>query len=357
MFVSLEQDRAADWADRFRRSPLCGRYLTSRLSPVITGAGNPASAEAIPRQQTAFSQFRTLCRRYVSVIVADRQYAMFLGALPLALSLLAHAVPAGGGLSMTRSTAPGVGEQRPQLLLVLVLGGCLMGTAASLRELVKERDIYRRERAIGLSLAAYLSSKLVILAVLTGLQGVVLALLGMAGRPGPDGPVLLPSGALEIVAAVVLVSVASMTIGLLISVIADNADRTMPLLVLVVMAQLVLSGGFVSVAGRAVLSQLSWLAPARWAFAATASTTDLRALPGTFQLDGRWRHATNVWLTDMGMLLALSAAFVVVVAVLLRRLEPRRRAAPRRAAASGSLQRGSGERAAAGRFPSLGPPG
>lgn len=291
------------------------------------------------------------------VIAADRQYAMFLAALPLALSLLAHAVPAGGGLSLIRSIAPGGGEQRPQLLLVLVLGGCLMGTAAALRELVKERDIYRRERAIGLSLTAYLSSKLVVLAVLTGLQGVVLALLGMAGRPGPDAAVLLPSGALEIVAAVVLVSVASMTIGLLISVIADNADRTMPLLVLVVMGQLVLSGGFVPVAGRLVLSQLSWLAPARWAFAASASTTDLRALPGTFAVDGRWRHSAGVWLTDMGVLVALSTAFVIVVAVLLRRLEPRRGTAARRAPGREGGQPGPGERAAEPQYASLAPRG
>lgn len=37
-----------------------------------------------------------------------------------------------------------------QLLLVLINGGALMGAAASVRELVKERAIYRRERAIGL---------------------------------------------------------------------------------------------------------------------------------------------------------------------------------------------------------------
>ncbi|MGI8680746.1 MAG: ATP-binding cassette domain-containing protein [Mycobacteriales bacterium] len=324
VFIRLEQAPRDDWAARFRLSPMHERYLRSRLIPVVTGQSDASAAEAIPRQQTAVSQFLTLCRRYVRVIAADRQYAMFLAALPLALSLLAHAVPAGGGLSLMRSIAPGGGEQRPQLLLVLVLGGCLMGTAASLRELVKEREIYRRERAIGLSLTAYLASKLVILSVITGLQGVVLALLGMAGGPGPDAPALLPSGGAEIVAAVVLVAVASMTIGLLISVVADNADRTMPLLVLVVMAQLVLSGGFVPVAGRPVLSQLSWVAPARWSFAATASTSELKVLPGTTAVDHSWRHAASVWTTNMAALVVLSAAFILLVAILLRRIEPRR---------------------------------
>lgn len=95
------------------------------------------------------------------------------------------------------------------------------------------------------------------------------------------------------------------------------------------MSQLVLSGGLLPVAGRVLLSQLSWLAPARWAFAATASSTELRGLPGSSQVDGLWQHSASVWLADMGVLVALSVAFVTVVAVLLRRLEPRRRTAPR----------------------------
>ncbi len=324
VFLRLEQGRDIDWAERYRSSPLRERYLRSQLGPVVAGQGGSPSPAALPRQQTAISQFLTLSRRYARVIAADRQYVVFLAALPLALSLLAHAVPAAGGLSLARSMQPG-GEQRPQLLLVLVLGGCLMGTAASLREFVKEREIYRRERTIGLSLPAYLCSKIVILSVLTGLQGVVLAVLGMAGRPGPDAPVLLPSGAAEIVVSVVAVSVASMTIGLVISVLVENSDRTMPLLVLVVMAQLVLSGGFVPVAGRVVLSQLSWLAPARWSFAAAASTADLKVLPGSATGDELWRHTASVWITDLAMLGALTAAFIVLVAVLLRRVDPRRR--------------------------------
>ncbi|CAM5571057.1 hypothetical protein SANTM175S_08828 [Streptomyces antimycoticus] len=44
-------------------------------------------------------------------------------------------------------------------LLILCVGGVLTGAANAVRELVKERVIYRRERAVGLSRSAYLMSK------------------------------------------------------------------------------------------------------------------------------------------------------------------------------------------------------
>ncbi len=199
------------------------------------------------------------------------------------------------------------------MLLVLILGACLMGTAASLREFVKERDIYRREHAIGLSSGAYVASKLVVLSAIVAVQGIILSVLSMAGSPGPDDAILLEPARLEVTVAVVAAAVTSMLIGLLISALVANADRTMPLLVLVVMAQLVLSGGFVPVAGRALLEQLAWVAPARWSFAAAAATSGLQALPGSAERDVRWQHSTDAWAGNLTMLLLLSTVLTALV--------------------------------------------
>lgn len=325
VFLHLESDPGADWTGRYRSSPLAARYLRSALVPVAAGAGDMTQAEEAPRQQSTLAQFATLSRRYLHVIASDRQYVGFLAALPLVLALLVHAVPSANGLMPAGGGAGGY-DQRAQVLLVLVLGGCLMGTGAALRELVKEREIYRRERAIGLSIVAYLGSKLVVLALVTGVQAVVLAVLALAGRRRPDSPVLLPGASLEILVAIVAVALVSMTIGLLISALVENADRTMPLLVLVIMAQLVLSGGFVPVAGRVLLGPLSWLAPARWAYAATASTVELLPLPASEGADALWGHSAHVWVSDLLALAVIAAVLTVLVAYALRRLDPRRRA-------------------------------
>jgi ABC transport system ATP-binding/permease protein len=296
VFLLLEREPHVDWPGRFRRSVLYERYVGSGEARTVGRATPPGLG---PRQQSPLTQFGVLCRRMLAVIAADRQYVLFLVVLPLLLSLLAHAVP--GGITP--------GDIR-QLLLVLVNGGALMGAAASVRELVKERAIYRRERAIGLSLGAYLGAKLVV--------------LSMLGGGGTDNSVLLGSGRAEIVIAVVLVTVTSMVGGLVISAWIDNADRGMPLLVLLVMVQLILSGGLFPVYGRPVLTQLSWLVPAQWAYAMGISTADLppRLAPPTD--NPLWHHDAFIWIGDGLALVALTVILVIVTGLLVRRLDPRR---------------------------------
>jgi hypothetical protein len=89
----------------------------------------------------------------------------------------------------------------------------------------------------------------------------------------------------------------------------------MPLFVVAVMAQLVLCGGMVPVTGRLGLDQLSWLMPARWGYAAAASTVDLRHLvpPTLLPQDQFWQHTRHFWLLDMGMLAALTVSFGLFV--------------------------------------------
>ena len=105
-----------------------------------------------------------------------------------------------------------------------------------MRELVKERPVYRRERAIGLSVGAYLASKVVVLWVVCSLQIALFTTLSLPGRNAPDEPLVLPSGYAEMLVAVLAVALSSTVIGLVISAVIDNADRGLPLLVLLIMA-------------------------------------------------------------------------------------------------------------------------
>ena len=74
---------------------------------------------------------------------------------------------------------------------------------------------------------------------------------------------------------------AAAMVGLALSALAKSNEQIMPLLVVAIMSQLVFSGGMIPVTGRMVLDQLSWFTPARWGFAASASTVDLiRLVPG-----------------------------------------------------------------------------
>jgi ABC transport system ATP-binding/permease protein len=273
VFQAFETEADRDWAAKFRASPYYRRYIAAQLNSAAVPSGTPAQASPPPASRNKFAHMRTLCRRYLAVIASDRLYLGVLAGLPVALGLLVRVIPAPMGL---------VGPDNvdaTSLLLVLTIGACLTGTANAIWEIVKERAIYSRERSAGLSGGAYLISKLVVLGLISGLQAVVLVLVGLSGRPLPkDGALLTSMPMVELVLAMFALGVASMTLGLLLSSVVDTSDKAMPLLVLVVMFQVVLSGGIFTLHGKVGLEEASWLDPSRWGYAATGSTVNLNAV-------------------------------------------------------------------------------
>ena len=327
VFDLLEQEAGTDWTARYRSSPLWSRYIGP--PPVPVHPGPPPAPLAPVRQQPASRQFAVLVARYLAVIRSDRGYLAFLALLPLVLSLLARLVPAPVGLSVQAALSvdgpPGREPGQPAtLLVVLILSGTLMGTAASLREIVKEQEIYRRERAVGLSLWAYLWSKVAVLGAVVAVQAVVLTLLALIGRRSPDDAVLLPAARAEVVVAVLAVALASAAVGLLISAAVTNADKAMPLMVLAVMIQMMLSGSLFRLSDGA--APLSWLVPAGWAYALAASTVEVNRIQEHLRKDTEplWRHETGIWVLDLLAVAVLGVVLLLVCARVLRRLDARR---------------------------------
>jgi hypothetical protein len=89
--------------------------------------------------------------------------------------------------------------------------------------------------------------------------------------------------------------------------------------VLAVLISVLFSGGAFPLAGRFGLEQLSWLLPARWGFAASASSVDLHAINLLSSYDASWNHSVGWWVFDMAMLIAFG---VVCTAFLWWRLRP-----------------------------------
>ncbi|MFC8126818.1 FHA domain-containing protein [Streptomyces sp. NPDC057302] len=317
-FEAFEGDRDRDWAGEYRRSPFHQQYIvnSSAQPPLPQGAAAPvASFAPPPKAQSWGSQLRTLVRRYAAALGADRTFLAIMIALPFVMGAMARAL---AGSRLTQETAMNA-------LLILCVGGVLTGAANAVRELVKERVIYRRERAVGLSRSAYLMSKVVVLGTITVLQAVVLSLVALLGvdlnAPGGEG-VLLPPLA-EITLAVALLAFTAMMLGLLVSALVRKEEVTMPLLVLLAIVQVVFCGALLKLHGVPGVEQLAWLVPSRWALGAMAGTIGLgRIVPGELTADPLFRHSAGVWLINMGMLVALSVVFGYVVARLLRRHEP-----------------------------------
>jgi ABC transport system ATP-binding/permease protein len=310
-----------NWADIFAKvgadpDEANRRFLAENQPPLpVPSEDSPAAdlGEAAPTN--VFRQFSTIARRQILLVVSDRGYTVFLALLPFLIGLLSLTVRGHTGFGVTdpQSIAP---TQPAQILVMLNVGAVFMGTALTIRDLIGERAIFRREQAVGLSTWAYLGAKVLVFSAFAIVQAAIATAIAIAGWGTPiSHAVILGNVSFELFVTVAATCVASAILGMALSAIARSQDQIMPLLVVAIMSQLVLSGGMIWVTDRIVLDQLSWGTPARWGFAASASTIDVNRLilGPTSPKDSHWRHTTSAWSFDMAMLGVLSVVYSAIV--------------------------------------------
>ncbi|MCQ4079599.1 FHA domain-containing protein [Streptomyces sp. RB6PN25] len=314
-FEAFEDDKERDWVAEYRASPLHSEYVIEAMEQPGPRVPSGHATVQLPKPQSWASQLGTLIRRYAAVLASDRTFLTIMVALPFVMGAMARAL---AGSRLNQNTALNA-------LLILCVGGVLTGAANAVRELVKERAIYQRERAVGLSRSAYLFSKIMVLGAITVGQAVVLTLVGLSGVDlgvHGRGAVSLPP-LLEISFAVALLSFTSMMLGLVVSALVRREEGTMPLLVLLTIVQVVFCGALLKLNGVLGLEQISWLVASRWAFGAVAGTVDLHTIaPSTNTSDPLFTHSPGAWGLNMGMMLVLSVIEGVLVLRMLRRHEP-----------------------------------
>ncbi|WP_232851159.1 FHA domain-containing protein [Nocardia acididurans] len=305
----------SDWAEIFGRVAAdpdrAFANYRSRQSFVPPPPAAQQTEPAKPPKSSAVKQFSTLVRRQFRLVLADRGYLAFLLVLPFVLGGLTLVVPGDNGFQMGPlesqggTIGPKGGDQTQSLLVVLILGACFMGSTLTVRDLVGERAIYFRERAVGLRSGAYLMSKIAVFSVAALLQAAVMVGIPLLIMKRPEQGSVIPMGSLELYIDIALTAVTCVILGLLLSTLAKSSEQVMPLLVVAIMAQLVMAGGLIPVTNRVVLEQVSWLFPSRWGYASGASTVDIRNLFAKAQPDKFWEHTAAAWYLDVGALVAI----------------------------------------------------
>lgn len=327
VFSAFENYRDYDWAGRWRGSQHYQMYAADIDAVAAQSVHMPTPQQMRPpKPQSWGSQLWTLIRRYSSVIASDRGFLGLMVILPAVLGVVSVVIPAEFGLGPPDPPANFNGKAGT-ILLILAVGMCFSGAANSVRELIKERVIYERERATGLSRSAYLMSKVIVLGVITAFQGVIICGIGFAPRALPDEGLIMPP-AVEMCIVIIALGFTSMMFGLVISSLVKTAEKTMPLLVMFAIVQVVFTGTLFQVYGSPGLEQFAWLMPSRWAIAGTGATLDLAHLMPPWEpkspndLDPLWDHSIGQWGFNLMVLLLIGVVCGFVVARLLRRHEP-----------------------------------
>ena len=311
-----------NWADIFAKvgadpDEANRRFLAeNKHKPAaVPSQHSPAADLGEPVHTDVFHQFSTIARRQIRLVISDRGYTVFLALLPFLIGVLTLTVrgKSGYGMSDPLGNNP---AQPDQILVMLNVGAVFMGTALTIRDLIGERPIFRREQAVGLSTAAYMGAKIVVFSVFAIVQAAIATAISVIGWGTPiSNAVLLGNVNFELFVTVAATCVGAALLGMALSSLAQSQDQIMPMLVVSIMSQLVFSGGMIWVTDRIVLDQLSWFTPARWGFAASASTIDAhRLIPGpTDPKDQHWNHTKSAWLFDMAMLAVLCVVYSAIV--------------------------------------------
>jgi ABC transport system ATP-binding/permease protein len=188
------------------------------------------------------------------------------------------------------------------------------GMISAVRELVKEKGIWRREFLAGGSLPAYLASKVGVLSALSAFQSLTLAIvlsltLGLPASAPLAGPFI------SVFVTLWLAGLCGMALGLLVSATAPSADRAMSLVPYLLITQLVLCGVLFPLGA---MTFASWIMPARWAVSALGGIAGLSAAT-LHQSSGLYPHSAIGLLSNWIMLIALSTCGITLTAWSLQR--------------------------------------
>lgn len=311
-----------NWADIF--SSVAGdpdaakaRYLAQHGPPPPPPPAEKPSDLGAPTKTSLRRQFSTIARRQVRLIISDRGYFIFLMFLPFIMGVLSLSVPGdvGFGLPVPAIKGGEAPNEPGQILVMLNVGAIFMGTALTIRALIGERAIFLREQAVGLSTTAYMLAKMAVFTVFAIIQSAIVTSIAVWGKgwgPGAtESGVFIGNRSLELFVDIAMTTIAAGMVGLALSALAKSQEQIMPLLVVAIMSQLVFSGGMIPVTDRIVLDQLAWITPARWGFAASASTIDLtRLVPSPLSPnDSHWHHTSGAWWFDIAMLVVICIAY------------------------------------------------
>lgn len=334
VFSAFENYRDYDWAGRWKGSQHYQMYAAD-IDAVAPQSVHmpPPQAMRPPKPQGWGSQLLTLVRRYVSVIASDKGFLALTVILPAVLGAVSLLIDPDKDL-LVRAVNPQTGMPIPNgtattVLLILAVGACFAGAANSVRELIKERVIYERERATGLSRSAYLMSKVIVLGAVTVFQGLMVGVIGFSSRTLPDEALILGKGKtavlLELSIPIMGLGFTSMMFGLVISSLVKTAEKTMPLLVMFAIVQVVFTGCLFALYGSPGVNEFSYLMPSRWAVAAAGATLDFNNISPPKEkgnTDPLWDHTVSAYGIDMIALVVLGVICGFLVARFLRRHEP-----------------------------------
>lgn len=254
-----ELGNGAEWAKRYKADPAYQKYVVQPLGGNLSPKEGPKTA-AKPlsqrKQVSALRQFFILSGRNIKIMTRDKFSLILLILIAPMMASLDFVLASGVGTEPT-GWAKGTFNEMVVTLISITNTSVLVGGLAMMRELVKERDIYKRERLVNLQLSSYILSKTWIAFILAIYQALCFTVIRYLAFK-------MPGGQEEFIFFFItefLLVLAGTMVGLFCSALAPNANSAPLLLILFIIPQMVLSGALVQLP-----ETITTPASMRWAF-------------------------------------------------------------------------------------------
>jgi len=272
------------WGQRYLESSAYQRYVHDRLTghyPDFADARRPVAADYVapakpdtvpvappaPQRASDWRQFRILSTRYLDIIRRDRINLILLLSIAPALGLIDL-------IAWPRNIFDPVGGDSIRAMTMLFMAALipfLVGALVSVREIVKEAPIYKRERAVTLKVPPYLLSKVWVGFLFSFYHAAALFAVKLIAL---DLSAMSTTDLFTFYITLSLAAMSGVMWGLLISVLVPREEQAMVLVIAVIVLQIVFSGGLLPLsqlgAGGDVLGGIT---STKWSFQGLAAAT------------------------------------------------------------------------------------
>lgn len=273
---------------------------------------------SIKSKENRFKQLGVLSSRYIKLIVNDKQRLLLLLVQAPLLAILISFVADGQQFNQY--------EMTKSLLFALSCSAFWIGMLNAIQEICKERTIMKREYMTGLSLGAYVSSKILVLGILCLIQSILLISVFsiMIGLP-EDGVMIYPF--FELLITTFITSVSSAAMGLFVSSLFINADRAMTVAPILLMPQILFSGLIFKLSKTTEI--ISWFAICRWSMEGYGTIVNLNDLPLKLQQEGItithesehfFEFSSSHLIESWGVLVLYGVVFLILARIVLAKI-------------------------------------
>jgi ABC-type multidrug transport system ATPase subunit len=319
IFSKLPDRSSQDWGRAYRSGVAFRKFVSTREHLLgIGGVSLTPGTKKLSGRRSAWLQWRTLCARYSLTKWRDRT-GMFV--LMAQAPILAFAM---------KVVFP---EPDPATMFMLVLSALWFGASGSVRELIADRTIWRREARVGVGTLPYVGSKVWVLSRLVIIQCTMLAglnyfLLHMYSRG---------YSFFELVGVTSMTGLVGMALGLWMSSLFTSSEAAVGTLPVLLIPQITFGGLIVKVKEMSALAKLvSYTMITRYAFEAAIKTGEQLSKPGEygrarkdlpvegalydlgFRTSGADDHGIALWVL-VGVLFAFFGTFLFLATVRTRR--------------------------------------